>query len=545
MLLLLLTVVGAACTPRSSAPSSGTTTAVIGLDGQPLGSVRFPTSCSDDAQPGLQQGLALLHSMTYLEAERRFEDAARIDPECALAYWGQAMTRVHPLWPDVPSTDDMTTARRLLARATGVTHTSAREGAYVSALQAYLEGGPESREADRLARFLSGWQTVRDAHADDLEAKLFYALALMATADLSDTTYETLRSAGAVVEEVLAQIPDHPGGLHYVIHAYDVPPLAEQALSAARQYGETAPENSHALHMTSHIFTRVGLWPESITYNTRAAAAAIGRTPEGTVSMHYMHALDYLTYAYLQTADDRAANDVIQGLQTLEPPFQNHAATSYAFAAIPARVALERHDWRGAARLEARSPEGVLWEQYPNVVAITEFARALGAARSGDAATAEAAIAVLAGLQDRAEALPGKYDWGVQVAIQRTTAMAWVVYERGEVEQGLELMSQAARMEQGTEKNPVTPGAVLPATELYGDMLLEAHRWGEAGIQFDRALLRSPNRFNSLFGAGQAAERAGDADAAAVFYQTLVDNCTEAVGERPELEYARRVLQGD
>ena len=420
---------------------------------------------------------------------------------------------------------------------------SDRERGYVSALQAYLDGGLEGRDADRLTDFLAGWTAVRQAYPDDLEATLFYALALTATADASDKTYQTQRSAGAVVDEVLFQIPDHPGGLHYAIHAYDVPDLAEQALAAARRYGETAPENSHALHMTSHIFTRVGLWPESIAYNARAAAAATARTPEGAVSMHHMHALDYLAYAHLQTADDRSAGEVMHDLLALAPPFQNHAATAYAFAAIPARLALEQHDWEAAMRIESGWPEGVPWNEYPHLVAIPEFARALGAARAGDPATAKAAIDVLADLQSRAETLPGPYDWGVQVEIQKTAAAAWLTYQSGDVEGGLDLVSQAARMEQDTEKNPVTPGAVLPATELYGDMLLDAERWSEASVQYDRVLQRSPNRFNSLFGAGRAAELAGDTDAAAGFYRVLADNCAGATDERSELEYVRGFLR--
>ena len=259
--------------------------------------------------------------------------------------------------------------------------------------------------------------------------------------------------------------------------------------------------------------------------------------------MHYMHALDYLAYAHLQTADDHSAEEVTRGLLALEPPFQNHAATAYAFAAIPARLALERHEWEVAARLESGWPEGVLWEQYPHLIAIPEFARALGGARSGDPATATAAIEILSDLQRRAEALPGSYDWGIQVDIQKTTALAWLSYESGDVEGGLDLMREAARMEQDTEKSPVTPGAVLPAAELYGDMLLDSRRWSEAGVQYAGVLQRSPHRFNSLFGAGRAAELEGNTDTAVAFYQILADNCAGATGERLELAHATDFLR--
>ena len=545
--LLLLLLLGGACggaSPSSSSGAAATSTPVIGPDGQPLGSVRFPTSCAQETQPSLELGLALLHNMTYLESERAFGRAAAADPDCALAYWGQAMTRLHPLWPDVPTQDDMAFARERLQRAAAAAHTSERETGYVEASLAYFDDGANRSELQRLSAFHTAWSRVRDAHPDDLEAALFSALAHLATADAADKTYATQRAAGAAVEAVLADIPDHPGALHYLIHAYDVPSLATLALDAARRYGEAAPENSHALHMTSHIFTRLGLWPESRDYNERAAAAATERTAEGAVPMHHMHALDYLVYAHLQTADDEAAVDVLQHVRSLTPPFQDHAGTAYAFAAIPARLALERRDWSGAASLETEWPADIPWDRYPHLVAIPVFARALGAARAGDEATAEAAITRLAALQSDAASVPDAYDWEIQVAIQRTAAEAWLAHARGETEDGLRLMRQAAAMELGTEKNPVTPGSVLPATELYGDMLVEARRWEDAAMQYAITLERSPQRFHSLYGAGLAAELGGATAVADERYRTLLANCAGSAGTRPSLEHARDFVTG-
>ena len=343
-----------------------------------------------------------------------------------------------------------------------------------------------------------------------------------------------------MAEEVLAEVPDHPGGHHYVIHAYDFPPLAERALDVARRYDDVAPENSHALHMTSHIFTRLGLWEESIAFNVRAADAARERLPDGRLSMHHLHALDYLAYAHLQTADDAAAREVLDALEALEPPFQDHAATAYAFAAVPARYALERHDWRAAARVEPGWPADVSWERYPHLAAIPRFARGLGAARTGDFAAAEAEIEELARLEEEARGLRMAYDWGLQVAIQRTAAEAWLAYGRGDTQAALSSMRRSAEMEASTEKNPVTPGEVLPAAELLADMLHDLGHHEEAVAGYEVALARSPNRFRSLSGAGRAAAAAGDTAAATRYYLTLLELCPAPSGDRPELEEARR-----
>ena len=292
--------------------------------------------------------------------------------------------------------------------------------------------------------------------------------------------------------------------------------------------------------MTSHIFTRRGLWPESIEFNIRAERAARERTPMGMISMHRLHAMDYLAYAYLQMGDDAAAEAVLADMQALEPPFHNHAGTAYSFAAVPARLALERHDWEAAAAVEPAWPAGVRWEQYPHLLAIPYFARALGAARTGDHAAAENAIAKLAELQENAEALPGAYDWGIQVEIQKLGAQAWLAFEQGDQQGALRLMAEAAKKETSTEKNPVTPGEALPARELYGDMLAATGDHAGALAEYRAALERSPNRFSSLFGAGRAAELAGDAATAAGYYERLMEIAPEATGDRPALEHAKR-----
>lgn len=532
----ILAVATLGCPAR--APQSGADVAVLGLDGKPLGTVRFPTSCSDAANERLQRGLALLHHMTYMQAESEFSAAAEADPECAIAYWGQAMTYLHPLWPDVVSAEQHAVAQELLGRGESAGTRNKRDDAYLAALRKYYDG--EADEKQRLARYLEGWVEARRQLPDDPEARLFLALALTATA--TDESHDKREAAGALAEEVLVEIPQHPGAHHYIIHAYDVPALAERALPVARTYGELAPEISHALHMTSHIFTRRGLWPESIEYNIRASAAA-GERVEGEVSRHQMHALDYLAYAYLQMGDDAAAKEVLATMRALEAPYQNHAATTSTFAGVPARLALEQRDWVAAAALTAGWPESLPWEQYPHFVAIPVFGRALGAARTGDFTSARAAIDELESLREQTAALDMAYDWEMQVAIKKTAAEAWLAYESGDKERGLELMGQAAEMEAGTEKNSVTPGAVQPAEELYADLLLDLGRDDEARLQYEVVLERSPNRFNSLYGAGRAAELAGDMELAGDYYRRLLEVSPDPTGERTELAHARMAVQ--
>ena len=301
------------------AGESASGTQVFDKDGSSLGTVEFPTSCTKEAQAQLHQGLALLHHMNYANAELVFLSAADADPECAMAYWGAAMTYVHPLWPDTISTEKRAAGQELLEKAGSAVHSSDREAAYVAALKGYYEG-VDRGEKERLKSFLEGWRSVHANHPNDTEAALFHALALLANAAAEDKTYANQIQAGEILQEVLGRIDRHPGAHHYTIHAYDVPPLAERALDIARRYNELAPENTHALHMTSHIFTRLGLWPESIEFNERGAAAASKRTPAGQISIHYLHALDYLAYAHLQMANDDAAERVLNRIMALEPP---------------------------------------------------------------------------------------------------------------------------------------------------------------------------------------------------------------------------------
>jgi tetratricopeptide (TPR) repeat protein len=501
----------------------GTVTKVADASGTPLGTVQLTHSCSEAAAVQLGRGLALLHSMTYEEAQAAFASATEADPDCAMGYWGQAMTFVHPLWSDPPAEGTFERGSALLeearARAEGE-----HELAYIAALAGYYEAGLSDSERPNLVGFEQGWRAFHENYPDDPEGTAFYALARLANVDPGDKTFAVQRAAGALAEGVLEEIPDHPGGHHYIIHAYDNPALAELAVD----------------HMPTHTFTRRGLWQESIDWNRRSADAALKRPVGDETSLHYFHALDYLAYAYLQGAEDQRAQQVLSELEGVEPPYQAHVASAYTFAAVPARLALERHVWEEAADLEARVPSEYPWETAAPFEAITYFARALGAARSDRPEQARADLEVLAELQRQVTAANAY--WGKQVEIQRLSALAWLQFEAGSRDQALSTMRAAAALEAGTEKHPVTPGEVLPARELLADMLVELGRPAEALAEYEAALERSPNRFNSLYGAGRAAELSGDEETATEYYGALVKLSANADTERERLQHARAYL---
>jgi len=518
---------------------SGVVAGFVDDYGDKLGTVHFPVSCSEDAQRLMERGVALLHHMTYAGARTVFEAVSEADPDCAMGYWGQAMTLIHPLWSDPPSEADFKKGKALVSEAKTRGKKTKRESAYIAAVEAYYAEGWNRDETANLASFEEGWQKVYREFPNDMEAACFYALAHMATADPADKTYAKQKRTGALAEKVLAQIPDHPGAHHYIIHAYDYPALAGGALEVARSYGRIAPEVPHALHMPTHIFTRLGLWQESITMNKRSAAAALKHPVGDAISLHNPHALDYLAYAYLQRAEDQKAKEILDTLSALEGPFQVHPAASYTFAAVPARLALERQEWVAAASLEPRTPSNYPWEKFPAMEAITYFARALGAARSGNGQGAAQALENLAALRQRT-AETSAY-WAKQVEIQHLSAMAWLEYKEGEKEEALDIMGRAAELEASTEKHPITPGEVLPARELLADMLLDIGRYKEAQAEYEAALERNANRFNSLYGAGRAAELEGDKSKAAFYYKKLVEMAANGA-ERKRLQQARAFL---
>ncbi|NND71355.1 MAG: hypothetical protein HKN43_07230 [Rhodothermales bacterium] len=500
---------------------------VFDLDGSSLGSVAIQTSCTEAANEHVRRGLALLHNMTYEEAAATFMLASTVDPYCAVAKWGEATSLFHPLWPDVPSAQILARGSALLEEGRN-RNPSELDLAYIEAAEAYYNSENDPTEMERLHAYAAAWDNVSDEFPDDLEAKLFKALSMIAVSGDANDMVATRSAAGVVAEGVLAEVPDHPGALHYTIHAYDLPQLADQALIEARKYGEVAPENSHALHMTSHIFTRVGSWDESITYNARAAEAALKHSDDEITTMHYFHAADYLVYAYLQQGNDVAATGVWNDVQDVAGPAQDHAGSAYAYAAIPARLTLERHNWADAKEINLSSPSSITWSKYPHLEAIIVFAQGMGAARTGDVASARDASARMQQLENSAAQLPGAYNWAEQVRIQRRALQAWTMYEEGDSAGALAEMRAAAELEATTTKNPVTPGEVLPAAELLGDMLLDLSQPEDALEAYEASLARNRNRLNSLYGAALASEELGDGQKARKYFQTIVSMADES-----------------
>jgi tetratricopeptide (TPR) repeat protein len=522
-------------------PDNKVTAAYSNYYGTQLGTVRFPVSCTLEARKKSKQGLALLHHMTYEGARAAFADAVKADPDCAMGYWGQAMTFIHPLWSDPPDDKEFRKGQELVKKAKSRGKKTEWEQAYISAVEAYYGEGRNANEKINLAAFEAQWEKVYRRFPIDHEAACFYALSYMATADPADKTYARQRRAADIAQKVLTQAPDHPGAHHYTIHAYDYSDLAEKALPVARSYGKIAPEVPHALHMPAHIFTRLGLWEESISMNKRSAAAALKHPVNGKISLHYLHAVDYLIYAYLQRGEDSKAKQVYEDLLTLKDPLQVHIASAYTLAAVPARLPLERHKWSDAALLKPRIPADYPWDSSPAMEAITHFGRAVGAAQSGNKQEASLSIDKLSDLHDQTAKI-SKY-WAKQVEIYQLSASAWLMYREGKQDKALEIMKDAAKLEASTEKHPVTPASVLPANELLGDMLLDMGRYKEAYAEYENTLKRNFNRFNSLYGAGRAAESGGDKNKAAFYYRKLVE-MTAADSERKRLKHARAFLAG-
>ena len=507
-----------------------------------FGTVTFDTSCTADAQAPFTRAVALLHSFEFGPAIDGFTAAAQKDPSCGIAWWGIALAR----WGN-PFAAGSKPAPVLQGGAAAVSSgraagaKTARERAYIDAVAALYDSAATLDQRARLLAYRDAMERLAATYRDDPEASTFYALALACSADPADKTYASQLKAGAILEKLWQQQPDHPGLAHYIIHSYDVPALASRALTAARRYGAIAPDAPHALHMPSHTFTRLGYWGESVDTNVLSAAAArrLGATAEE------LHAMDYQTYAYLQMARDGAARTVVDSLiaaaARLDPNATGSAAPGvagvFALAAIPARYALERGAWADAARLDARETPFLFAD------AITHFARALGAARSGDARAAKIALDALHAIAARLASANEGY-WAEQVGIQALGASAWLALADGREPDALAAMRNAADREDRTEKNAITPGPLAPARELLGEMLLQTNRPKDALAAFEQTLAKEPNRFRALAGAMQAAAAAGDSAAARRHAERLLTLCDKSDSERPDLVRARALVAG-
>jgi Tfp pilus assembly protein PilF len=511
-----------------------------------LGRVAFPTSCNAAANADFLRGVAWLHSFEYEQAESSFAQASAADPSCGIAQWGVAMSLYHPLWAP-PSAAELAKGRTAIARALAVPAKSQRERDYVAAIATFYRG---SDTLDHKTRALAYNQAMRDLHRlypDDHEAAIFYALSQAAVGTFDkDPNFAREKDAAAILQAVLKAEPDHPGVAHYLIHSFDYPPLAELAVAAARHYAGIAPDSPHAQHMPSHIFTRLGMWDESIASNLKSGAAAralLKRKGFAGASREELHAMDYLAYAYLQTGRDKEAQRVLAQLNAIQRVDEPIFSVAYAATAIPARLALERRQWRDAARLELPDNVRALapLQDFPWAEAHIVFARAVGAARSGDAAAATREVARLGAIADRLAVPPGTYDWKAQVGIERDIAAAWLAHAQGRDKDALALMRAAADADDALEKHPVTPGAILPAREQLGELLLEGGQPAAALAAFEDSLKRSPRRFGGLYGAARAAKRAGDAAKTRHYYAQLAQLTNGPEASRAEIREARSI----
>jgi tetratricopeptide (TPR) repeat protein len=502
----------------------------------PLGKVEFHISCGPEAQNRFNRALALLHNMMYRQAEKEFRQIAKLDPVCAMAHWGVAMTLFNPLWAE-PKEDELKRGWKAVIKAGALKPPTAREQGYVAAVRAFFENWQTVDHAARIAAWEAAQKKVHLAYPDDVDAGALYALAHLATAPKADTAFSHQEEAGALMEKLRAGAPEHPGVFHYTIHAYDNPRFASRALEVARGYLKLAPDVPHAQHMPSHIFVRMGLWSDSIEWNARSAAAAMRQSGGEEVSLHYIHAMDYLIYAYLQRAEDDRARAALAEVNAVER-YQDSFVTAYAVAAAQGRYPLERRKWREAAALPLRTHAAFPWDKYPWLESMTYFARGLGAARSGDASAARKAAESLDALYELSVKARQDY-WAVLADAQRKTVAAWTAYAEGKKNKALGIMRKAADIEDSVDKHPVTPGAVLPARELLGDMLMLMGKPGEALAAYEASLGVSPNRFNSLYGAANAAEIAGDIEKAGFYYSTLVQITMGVASNRPRLTKAK------
>jgi tetratricopeptide (TPR) repeat protein len=496
--------------------------------GHQLGKVDFKNSCKPEVQESFQRSVAMLHSFRYAETEKSFREVLEKDPSCAIATWGvAAILMSNPLGGAGASPQAAERGKAAIEEGRKIGAKTARERDYIEAVAVYFEDWANRPEKTRQLNRAKAFEALAARYPNDDEAQIFYALYRAATQSLADQTYKDYLAAAEILEKQFAKHPDHPGAAHYLIHSYDAPPIAAKGLTAARRYASIAPAAPHALHMPSHIFTRVGSWSESAETNARSAASAKRDNDFGG----QLHAMDYMVYAYLQLARDEDARRVMEDrVSATGLPYNG----DYAQAAMPARYAAERGDWKAAAALEIRQ-SGTSY-----ATALTHFARALGAIRTANLPAAEKDIQELARLRDELKAAKNDY-WASEVEVSRLGASAWEALVQGKNAEALGLMQTAADTEDKNEKHIVTPGRILPARELLGEMLLVLERPADALKEFEASHKREPGRFRGYYGAAVAAEKSGDKAKAKFYYRKLVE-LADKESKRTELVKARDFL---
>ncbi len=494
---------------------------------QQLGNVHFETSCNAVAQRRFNRAMRYQHSFWYSAAKEIFEEVAKADPECGMAHWGVALSLLNNPHAAIPAAN-LPLGLAAIQKAKEVGAKTERERDYIDALILMYADYDKLTHTQRIRAFLGAMEKLAAKYPKDDEAQIAYAITLNTSASPADKTYAQQSKGAAILEPISKRLPQHPGVTHYLIHLYDYPATAQKGLDAAARYAKIAPAAPHAQHMPSHIYTRVGYWKESIQSNIASVKAAKADKSVGD----QLHGQDYLVYAYLQTAQDKLARAVVDDTTNVT---SNVQAGGFALAASPARYEMERGDWKAAAELQVRP------SSFKHAMAITHFARAVGAARAGKPDAAKADIAKLAELRDQLREAKDAY-WSEQVDIQWQVANAWVLNAEGKTEEALKVMSAAADAEDKTEKSPVTPGPLAPARELYGEMLLERGMVKEALAAFEASKAKEPNRFRGYAGAAKAAEKLGDRAATKANYEKLIKLLGQPQSDRAEVKAAYQFL---
>ncbi len=511
---------------------------VCGPPDKQFGTVDFASSCAGAAKKDFNLAMALLHSFEYDEAEKVFAKVIDAAPGCPMAYWGVAMSNFHPLWA-APTQDELEKGEKAIAIAQSL-KPSGPSSDYIDAVAAFYHDWNKIDHRSRTVRFEKAMEQVQAKYPDDKDAALFYALALTAAADPTDKTFTKQKKAGSILNALYPGQPDHPGVVHYIIHAYDSPELAPMALEAAKKYASVAPSSAHALHMPSHIFTRLGMWQESIQSNLASVASAQCYAEQTGIKGHWdeeIHGLDYLMYAYLQKGETSHAREQWDHLKAIEKVSPVSFKVAYAFASIPCRYVIENHLWNEAAALSLQN-KVVNWEKSPWPKAMLHFTRALGMVHTGKTDAARNELKQMQSCYDTLVKQKDAYR-AAQVQIQLKTAEAWILMKEGKKENALQLMKEAADMEDRTAKLPVTPGEITPAREFLGDMLLQFQQPADALVAYEIAMKNQPKRFNCLYHAAVAAEQSGNSSKAKAYYQQLLAVASSPAADRPELQMAK------
>ncbi len=514
-----------------------------GPSDQQFGSVDFEMTCYEKVKEDFNLAIELLHSFEYNESEKVFAKIIDETPECAMAYWGVAMCNFHPLW-NPPTEAELQKGSKVIEIAKAIANKSARESGYINAIALFYKDWNKTDHHTRCVNFEKAMEKLYITYPEDKEAAIFYALALDGSALPTDKTYANQKKAADILNAIYPSEPNHPGIIHYLIHTYDYPGLAIQALPAARKYAAVAPSSSHALHMPSHIFTRLGFWDECIQSNLQSVSAAKCYAESAGIKGHWdeeLHGLDYLVYAYLQKGENKAALEQVKYMETINEVYPVNFKVLYAFAAIPSRYLLENKNWKEAATMQIH-PVDFPWNKFPWQEAIIHFTRIMGSVHTGNMDAAKIELTKLNQLRDTLEKQKDSYK-SQQVAIQIKTGEAWMEFKSGDKANALNLMKLAADMEDSIGKHPVTPGEVLPARELLGDMLIEMRQNEKALAEYEEVLQKCPNRFNSLYGAGVASEKSGNNQKAISYYKQLASITNSIKSTRPELNTVMTFLK--